>query len=42
LTKLVGKPMPRATTGLPKQILLPLQKREQIARRTTAALGYNE
>ena len=42
LTKLEGKPLPRATTGVPKQILSPLQKREQIARRTTAALGYNE
>jgi len=42
LTKLQGKPMPRATAGVPKQILSPLQKREQIARRTTAALGYNE
>ena len=42
LTKLVGKPMPRMQTGVPKPILSPMQKREQIARRTTAALGYNE
>ncbi|WP_299846199.1 phenylalanine--tRNA ligase subunit beta [uncultured Roseovarius sp.] len=42
LTKLVGKPMPRAQTGVPKPILSVAQKREQIARRTTAALGYNE
>ncbi|MBO9473013.1 phenylalanine--tRNA ligase subunit beta [Shimia sp. R10_1] len=42
LTKLEGKPMPRATAGLPEQILSPMQKREQIARRTTASLGYNE
>jgi len=42
LTKLVGKPLKRATTGVPKPILSPLQKREQIARRTTAGLGYNE
>ena len=34
--------MPRATTGVPKPILTPMQKREQIARRTAAALGYNE
>ena len=27
---------------MPKQILLPLQKREQAARRTAAGLGYNE
>ncbi|NNJ69222.1 MAG: phenylalanine--tRNA ligase subunit beta, partial [Boseongicola sp.] len=42
LTKLEPKPMPRATAGVPKKILTPMQKREQIARRTTAALGYNE
>jgi phenylalanyl-tRNA synthetase beta chain len=42
LTKLVGKPLERVAPGLPKQILSPMQKREQIARRTAAALGYNE
>jgi phenylalanyl-tRNA synthetase beta chain len=42
LTKLVGKPLPRLHTGVPKAILSPIQKREGIARRTTAALGYNE
>ena len=42
LTKLVGKPLPRAQAGVPKPILSTAQKREQIARRTTAALGYNE
>ena len=42
LTNLEPKPMPRATTGVPKPILTPMQKREQIARRTAAALGYNE
>ncbi|WP_120500427.1 phenylalanine--tRNA ligase subunit beta [Roseovarius sp. EL26] len=42
LTKLVGKPMPRTSAGVPKQILSVAQKREQIARRTTATLGYNE
>ena len=42
LTKLRGQPMPRAQAGVPKPILQPLQKREQIARRTTAELGYNE
>ncbi|WP_147127124.1 phenylalanine--tRNA ligase subunit beta [Shimia ponticola] len=41
LTKLEGKPLPRPT-GVPKAILTPAQKREQIARRTAAALGYNE
>src|SRR6056300_1388829 len=42
LTKLQGKPLPRTTTGVPKAILTPMQKREQIARRTMASLGYNE
>ncbi|MEL7403064.1 MAG: phenylalanine--tRNA ligase subunit beta [Pseudomonadota bacterium] len=42
LTKLQGKPMPRMTTGVPKPVLSVGQKREQIARRTVAALGYNE
>lgn len=42
LTKLEPKPMPRMQPGVPKPILTPLQKREQIARRTAAALGYNE
>jgi len=41
LTKLEGKPLSRPT-GVPKSILTPAQKREQIARRTAAALGYNE
>ena len=42
LTKLVGRPLPRVDAGIPKPILTPMQKREQIARRTIAALGYNE
>ena len=42
LTKLKGKPLKRNFSGVPKQILSPLQKREQIARRTIASLGYNE
>lgn len=42
LTNLVPKPMPRAQTGVPKPILTQMQKREQTARRTAAALGYNE
>ncbi|MEL7149239.1 MAG: phenylalanine--tRNA ligase subunit beta [Pseudomonadota bacterium] len=42
LTNLEPKPMPRATAGVPKPILTAMQKREQIARRTAAALGYNE
>lgn len=42
LTKLVAKPMPRARAGVPAPILTPMQRREQVARRTAAALGYNE
>ena len=42
LTKLKGKPFARAMEGVPSAILTPMQKREQIARRTNAALGYNE
>ncbi|SHF30309.1 phenylalanyl-tRNA synthetase beta subunit [Litoreibacter ascidiaceicola] len=42
LTKLEGRPLPRVDAGIPKPILTPMQKREQVARRTIAALGYNE
>jgi phenylalanyl-tRNA synthetase beta chain len=42
LTKLVGKPLPRVRAGVPRPILTPLQQRERTARRTIAALGYNE
>lgn len=42
LTKLQGKPLPRAMAGVPKPILTPLQVRERAARRKIAALGYNE
>ncbi len=42
LTKLQGRPLPRIGEGVPKPVMTPMQRREQIARRTTAALGYNE
>lgn len=42
LTKLVGKPLARARIGVPLPVLTPMQKREGLARRTIAALGYNE
>ncbi|WP_309663566.1 phenylalanine--tRNA ligase subunit beta [Tabrizicola sp.] len=42
LTKLQGAPLPRSLPGVPKPILTPLQVRERTARRTLAALGYNE
>ena len=42
LTKLQRKPLPRSHPGVPKPILTPLQTRERTARRTMAALGYNE
>ncbi len=41
LTKLVGMPLPRLA-GVPKPILTPMQMRQQTAKRTAAALGYNE
>jgi phenylalanyl-tRNA synthetase beta chain len=42
LTKLKGKPMDRPAKGIAKPILTPMQVREITARRTIAALGYNE
>jgi phenylalanyl-tRNA synthetase beta chain len=42
LTKLQGRPLPRVTAGVPKPILTPLQVRARMARRSLAALGYNE
>jgi phenylalanyl-tRNA synthetase beta chain len=42
LTKLEGKPLTRSVPGVPRPILTPLQTRERTARRTIAALGYNE
>ncbi len=42
LTKLVGKPLARPGEGVPRPVLTPMQKREALARRSTAALGYNE
>jgi len=42
LSKLQGKPLPRTHSGVPRPILTPLQVRERTARRTLAALGYNE
>ncbi|MDO5658685.1 MAG: phenylalanine--tRNA ligase subunit beta [Paracoccus sp. (in: a-proteobacteria)] len=42
LTKLQGKPLPRPRPGVPRPIVTPLQKRESIARRMAAQLGFNE
>ncbi|MFT6675674.1 MAG: phenylalanyl-tRNA synthetase beta chain [Sulfitobacter sp.] len=42
LTKLEGRPLPRLTAGVPRPVLSPIQRREGVARRTCAALGYNE
>ncbi|MFC4669125.1 phenylalanine--tRNA ligase subunit beta [Seohaeicola nanhaiensis] len=42
LTKLEGRPLPRLTDGVPRPVMTPMQRREQAARRTCAALGYNE
>ncbi|MGR3500821.1 phenylalanine--tRNA ligase subunit beta [Pseudaestuariivita sp.] len=41
LTKLQGRPLPR-TSGVNRPIMTPMQRRAQMARRTVAALGYNE
>ncbi|MEL6296883.1 MAG: phenylalanine--tRNA ligase subunit beta, partial [Pseudomonadota bacterium] len=42
LTKLEGRPLRRLTPGVAAPVMTPMQRREQIARRTAAALGYNE
>ncbi|GAB4273011.1 MAG: phenylalanine--tRNA ligase subunit beta [Pararhodobacter sp.] len=42
LSRLEGKPLPRPTVGVPEPVLTPMQKRERMARRTLAALGYHE
>jgi phenylalanyl-tRNA synthetase beta chain len=42
LTKLEGRPLPRLTTGVPRPVLSPKQRRESAGRRACAALGYNE
>ncbi len=42
LTKLEGKPMPREHAGVARPILTPMQRREGMAKRTIATLGYNE
>ncbi|MGB0904565.1 MAG: phenylalanine--tRNA ligase subunit beta, partial [Mangrovicoccus sp.] len=42
LTKLQGQPMRRTDDGVAKPILTPMQRREGMARRMLASLGYNE
>jgi len=42
LTKLEGVPLPRLTSGVPRPVMSPAQRREVAARRTAAALGYHE
>ncbi len=42
LAKLKGQPMARPQPGVPAAILTPAQRREGMARRMLAALGYNE
>ena len=42
LTKLEGRPLPRLTSGVPRPVMSPAQRREVAARRTAAALGYHE
>ncbi|MGY6633853.1 MAG: phenylalanine--tRNA ligase subunit beta [Alkalilacustris sp.] len=42
LSRLAARPMPRMQVGVPRPVLTPLQRREGVARRTLAALGFNE
>ncbi|EAQ03693.1 phenylalanyl-tRNA synthetase, beta subunit [Pseudooceanicola batsensis HTCC2597] len=42
LTRLEAKPLARVRAGVPEPILTVNQRREQMVRRTAAALGYNE
>ncbi|MEP5154480.1 phenylalanine--tRNA ligase subunit beta, partial [Planktotalea sp.] len=42
LTGLKGVPLPSLDAGITQPILSPMQQRERTARRTAAALGYNE
>lgn len=42
LTNLEPRPLRRPKAGVPEPVLTPIQKRERAARRTCAALGYNE
>ncbi len=42
LSNLKPVPMPRPQAGVPAAVLTPMQKRERMARRTLAGLGYNE
>ncbi len=42
LEGLKGVPLPRPAPGVPAPVLTPAQARERSARRTLAALGYNE
>jgi len=42
LTHLQPQPLPRLQAGVPAPVLTPMQVRERAARRTAAALGYNE
>ncbi len=42
LTRLEGKPLARTNVGVTRPILTPMQRREIVARRQMAALGYNE
>ncbi len=42
LSRLRGAPLPRPRPGVPAAILTPAQTRERAARRTLAAMGYDE
>jgi phenylalanyl-tRNA synthetase beta chain len=42
LTRLAGRPLPRAAAGVPRPVLTRAQVRERAVRRQLAAAGYNE
>ena len=42
LTQLEARPLARVTPGIPRPVMTVKQRRESAARRTCAALGYNE
>ncbi|MCC6007366.1 MAG: phenylalanine--tRNA ligase subunit beta [Rhodobacteraceae bacterium] len=42
LSRLEGKPLPRPAAGVTRPVLTDAQRRERVARRMLASLGYNE
>ncbi|MDO5642848.1 MAG: phenylalanine--tRNA ligase subunit beta [Paracoccus sp. (in: a-proteobacteria)] len=42
LSRLQGQPLARPQAGVPQPVLTPVQRRERVARRLAASLGYHE